>query len=460
MHVLMYMIMAWLLLRTQTPLDGGRGGRGGRGGSGRGGRGSGRGSGDIHANATTIADSSCNNNNTNEQVAESYTVCSLYDSRLAKCFLQNSTISTIWILINSCSSVNMFANAEVLHDIKPINNPINIHCNASTVSVSKTGLFCDYPEWVWFNPQGIANILSLDNISKHYRVTMDTNISNSIALHCKDGSLILFSPCSKGLYRYAPQHTESLSDFWSMISTVASNAKQFTHRQYKNAVLARRVQNIIMHSGTCKFMDVSINHIRNCPINKQHIQMAEIIFGPNLGSLKGKTTYHAPPHVAGHITPVLHDILATHHHIHLTVDIIYINKLPFLITYSRSLHFGTVELLDNCQIPTICKKLQSVFNLYHHHGFTITKLYADPEFEALRPWFPCLDICGGANDHIPDIECFIRTVKDRSRSTYQMLPFKYIPRIVLIQLVKNVIFWLNSFPARDGISTTNLQDAS
>jgi hypothetical protein len=35
-----------------------------------------------------------------------------------------------------------------------------------------------------------------------------------------------------------------------------------------------------------------------------------------------------------------------------------------------------------------------------------------------------------------------------------MLPFKYIPQIVLIQLVKNVIFWLNSFPAQDGVSTT------
>jgi hypothetical protein len=68
--------------------------------------------------------------------------------------------------------------------------------------------------------------------------------------------------------------------------------------------------------------------------------------------------------------------------------------------------------------------------------------------------FPVLILAKRANDHIPDIECFIRTVKDRSRSTYRMLPFKYIPQIVLIQLVKNVIFWLNSFPARDGVSTT------
>jgi hypothetical protein len=181
-----------------------------------------------------------------------------------------------------------------------------------------------------------------------------------------------------------------------------------------------------MRPGSREFMDISINHIRNCPINKQHIEMAERIFCPNLGSLKGKTTYHAPPHVVGHITLVSHDILTAHSNIHLTVNIMYINKLPFLITYSRLLRFATVEFLDNCQSPTLRRKLQSIFNLYHHRGFTITKLFADPEFEVLCPWFPCLDTCS-ANNHIPDIEWFIRTMKDRSRSTYQMLPFKCIP---------------------------------
>jgi hypothetical protein len=202
----------------------------------------------------------------------------------------------------------------------------------------------DYPEWVWFNPYGIANILSLDNVSQHYHVTMDTSKSNSIALHRNNGSLIHFTRCSKGL---------------SLISFVAGNAKQFTKRQYKNAVLAQCVQNIIMCPGSREFMDLSINHIRNCPINKQQIQTAENIFGPNLGSLKGKTTYHAPPHVVGHITLVPHDILANHRNIHLTVNIMCINKIPFLITYSRSLRFTTVEFLDNCQTPTIAKSCKA-----------------------------------------------------------------------------------------------------
>jgi hypothetical protein len=123
---------------------GGRGGHGGHGYTGHGGRGSGGGGSDT--TATTISSSSNHNNNTNEPVSESYTACSLYDSHPAECFLQTSTIPNRWLLLDSCSLVNMVSNEELLHDITPVQNPINVHCNAGTVSVNRNGLLGDYPE--------------------------------------------------------------------------------------------------------------------------------------------------------------------------------------------------------------------------------------------------------------------------------------------------------------------------
>jgi uncharacterized membrane protein YgcG len=126
---------------------GGRGGRGscgGRGHTGHGGRGSGGGGSDT--NATTISSSSNNNNNINKPVSELYTACSLYYSRPAECFLQTSNIPNRWLLLDSCSLVNMVSNEELLHDINPVQNPINVHCNAGTVSVNRNGLLGDYPE--------------------------------------------------------------------------------------------------------------------------------------------------------------------------------------------------------------------------------------------------------------------------------------------------------------------------
>ena len=53
---------------------------------------------------------------------------------------------------------------------------------------------------------------------------------------------------------------------------------------------------------------------------------------------------------------------------------------------------------------------------------------------------------------MPDIERCIRTIKERTRSTYTMLPFKCVPRLMLIHLVKNAVLWINALPARDGVS--------
>jgi len=33
-----------------------------------------------------------------------------------------------------------------------------------------------------------------------------------------------------------------------------------------------------------------------------------------------------------------------------------------------------------------------------------------------------------------------------------MLPFRHLPRIVLIHLVKNAVFWMNALPTNDGIT--------
>ena len=182
--------------------------------------------------------------------------------------------------------------------------------------------------------------------------------------------------------------------------------------------------------------------------------VATDIFGPNLGSLKGKTVHRPNPHVKTGTAGVPMEILSIHCDITLAIHIMFINKIPFLVTTSWNLKFGMVEALNNWQIPTIIDKLKSIIKLYEHRGFWVTVILADLEFEPLHPWFPMLNCCG-ANEHIPNVEQYIWTLKDRTWSTYQSLPYKYIPEIILIHLVKNIALWLNAFPSCDGISSAH-----
>ena len=72
---------------------------------------------------------------------------------------------------------------------------------------------------------------------------------------------------------------------------------------------------------------------------------------------------------------------------------------------------------------------------------------ADPEFEPLWAEFPQLNTCG-ADEHIPEIERFIRTVKDH----VPLLTMQVCTTSVAGTSCEGRSFLVNAFPHRDGIS--------
>jgi len=68
-----------------------------------------------------------------------------------------------------------------------------------------------------------------------------------------------------------------------------------------------------------------------------------------LGSLKGKTTRKTPSRVNIMALDDLPDeLLQQHKNVTLAIDIMYINKvIPFIITTSCNIHFGTAEMIKN-----------------------------------------------------------------------------------------------------------------
>ncbi len=107
---------------------------------------------------------------------------------------------------------------------------------------------------------------------------------------------------------------------------------------------ARRIQNIIMFPNTCSYAKImESNVLPNCPASKEDIAAAEQLFGLNLGALKKKTVYQAGVPIHGcieGIPPSLHDQLQN---MVMAIDIIFVNKIPFLVTYGRGVRFGTMH---------------------------------------------------------------------------------------------------------------------
>ena len=101
----------------------------------------------------------------------------------------------------------------------------------------------------------------------------------------------------------------------------------------------------------------------------------------------------------------LPNILEQFQEVDLAIDLMFVNKVPFLITVSQGIHFGTVEFLTNCQVPTVTTAFNHVIQTYHLHGFHVATTLGNPEFEPLQAQFGDIsfNFCA-QSEHVPEIE--------------------------------------------------------
>eukprot|EP00957_Ditylum_brightwellii_P009033 682733-Ditylum_brightwellii.AAC.1 len=92
---------------------------------------------------------------------------------------------------------------------------------------------------------------------------------------------------------------------------------------------------------------VELNLLPGSPVSLQDATYAEFLFGPDLGALKGKMTCKIPPSVRTDYINVPQALINLHKHVTITVDVMFINKIPFLISVSRSIKFTTAQMLNN-----------------------------------------------------------------------------------------------------------------
>jgi hypothetical protein len=101
----------------------------------------------------------------------------------------------------------------------------------------------------------------------------------------------------------------------------------------------------------------------------------------------------------------------------------YVNGIPFLVTISRNLKFGTIEVQPNRKEGTLIEGLLTTVKVYKQHGFIMSLTLMDGEFdtpgvrEALAGQGVALNPTG-QDEHVGDIERYIRTIKERMRLTY------------------------------------------
>jgi hypothetical protein len=248
-----------------------------------------------------------------------------------------------WILLDSQSTMSVFRNAGMLRNIRNSGRMLRALTNGGHQDSTMVGDFPNLGE-VWFNKHSIANILSLAEVRKVCRVTMDTSKEPALHVHRLDGSVMKFDEHPSGLYVYKSNDTSDCVTGYTMVNTVAKQKKLFSRREVRAADQARERYRKIGRPAEAEFVELlKCNAIRNCPVTPSDAQRALIIYGPDIATLKGKTTHsHAAPRPPTFIAQnIPASVLEHHRNVTLCVDF-FVQGLPFftpsLVVLDTALH--------------------------------------------------------------------------------------------------------------------------
>jgi hypothetical protein len=351
-----------------------------------------------------------------------------------------------YVLLDSDSTVSIFNNAAMLVNIHDVETPLVLESNGGGHQVThQMGTIPGFGK-VWFNENSLANILSLADVRKARRVTMDSTDDHAFHVHKPDGSgytryeehpsVLYLHDSTKPVVPYSKhndssEHNDSTTTGYSYLQTVADNKKLFTKRQIEGADKSRQLYRMIGRPGADRFMDIIRNNlIINCPITIDDVARAQRIYGKDVAFLKGKTTASPAKDYVPEQPPIClpRDILDNHSKVTLCCDIFFVLGLPFSISTSRNIHFVSCRPIADRSKGAIRACIAADIKTYEERGFTITTIHGDGEYNQFRNLFPNIhfNICS-AEDHVPEVERAICTIKEAIRATIHGMPYHRLP---------------------------------
>ena len=168
----------------------------------------------------------------------SQTASSLSPPSIPSLLEERGGVPLSWLVMDSGSSINTARNSELLTDIVRVNGGMTSFTNAGSTTYSLKGTFQGMMDF-WYDPDGLANIISLARLSEVSRVVFDSSDGEMFIAYLPDGRVWNFVKSSNGLYFYDTANDPNFSNRnvtdYCFVTTVQDNIKRYHRREIDKA---------------------------------------------------------------------------------------------------------------------------------------------------------------------------------------------------------------------------------
>ena len=197
-------------------------------------------------------------------------------------------------------------------------------------------------------------------------MTYDNSTDGVFTLH-KPGQQLHFVMYQDGLHYHNNKNREI-----TLVQTVQENEEGYSQRQIQDAKKARYLYVKVVYPSARYFENIiSKNLILNCPVTASDVARADKSYGKYIHALKGKTTRTNPKPVVIYYMVMPKNILENNKNITLSIDIMFVNKIPFVTTISRHIKFTTVEVIKKRIKSQFSECIKHVAEIYTQLGFKV-----------------------------------------------------------------------------------------
>ena len=369
----------------------------------------------------------------------------------------------VWkLFLDSCATNHTMCSTKFLSRLHTTLQYLRQNCNAGSKLTNRRGYWKDIP--FWLNDTGIANLLSIPQLEKAGWI-IDYHTGGVWTAESPEGMILTFKK-DKGLCDGMPYLDLSRpQDYISykpkenmtFVETVRKNMEGFTKEEVLAATRAREAMAMMAHPPLEKMKHLvsRTNLLGNVPFTADDLTNSNLIFGPDRGAVRGKTTRRKPSRVRPTYVTIPMQLYEKLRDVTLAADVMFVNGLPFFITLSRGIKLITIQFLPSRTINMLSDKLQTILNLYRRGGYLIRTALMDMEFKPLADKMTDVNInTTSAREHVGDVERCIRLIKDRCRSVISDLPYRdFLPDQFVIHLLYFVARMLNAVPNDNGVSS-------